>query len=99
MLCIVLGKIRLRGVYSVPWLIDENYEDTQYWERPHNDNAIQKLENICSKCNWKFTRTRAMTYHKKWECGRTFTCETCGDVFNRLQVYRNHIRTCPKQSL
>lgn len=96
MLCIVLGKIRLQEVYSVPWLIDDDGEDT-YWENPQKDNA--KFESICSKCNWKFTRTRAMTYHKKWECGRTFTCENCGVFFNRLQVYRTHKRSCSKQSL
>lgn len=99
MLCIVLGKIRRQEVYNVPWLIDEDDEDTQYWENPHNDNAKSKFESICSECNWKFTRTRAMTYHKKWECGRTFTCENCDNVFNRLQVYRNHKRSCSKESL
>lgn len=94
--CIVLGKIRLQAVYSAPWLIDESYTEPKYWENPQNDNAKPKPKSICSKCNWKFTRARAMTYHKKWECGRIFTCDTCGNEFNRLQVYRSHKRTCPK---
>lgn len=57
---------------------------------PTADNTARK---ICS-CGLKFTRPRALTYHKKWECGQTLHCDQCGQSFYRLRSLHKHQSKC-----
>lgn len=59
------------------------------------DNTARK---ICS-CGLKFTRPRALTYHKKWECGRTLHCDSCGQSFQRLRSLHKHQSKCTNMVL
>lgn len=53
---------------------------------PASDNV--KPRYIC--CGRKFKYANLLTYHKRWECGKSFQCMYCHQKFSGKRTYVQH---------
>lgn len=81
------------------WAIDPaeqpNYETVQFMKTKSVDGHIVREpvnRFVCQQCNRPFGQLKALTYHKRWECGQIHTCEICAKEYRIIVSLKRHMK-------
>lgn len=73
---------------------NDDANDPKWYFQPKPSVSRTANQQIPCHCGRTFSQRKYLTFHLRWECGRTLICPMCQHPFNSKSYLNSHMKKC-----